>query len=301
MIIMKKIVVGVRGSKLSLIQSKWVLNEIKKKTPEFDYEIKIIQTSGDVDKKTAIHKVQNKDFFTDNIQKALLRGEIDIAIHSMKDLSGEMPEKLMLTEVPKREDPRDVLVLNGNYETLKELPSHLRIGTSSHKRGALIKEPLLQPTVLSIRGNVDERVKLVKENVFDGTVLAAAGLHRLNMSEAIDFYFDPKKFIPAPAQGILAIQIRKADSKLLETINKIAHEESNIQNKAERAFYEFGENQYKIIGGYCEVTDDHIELFAMLGDQDQYIKSSMKGKIGEEKKLAEDLFREMSEALINEK
>lgn len=298
---MKKIVVGVRGSKLSLIQSKGVLNEIKKKNPNVDYEIRIIKTSGDFDKKTAIHKVQNKDFFTDNIQKALLSKEIDMAIHSMKDLSSEMPENLMLTKVPKREDPRDVLVLNGKYETLKDLPSHLRIGTSSHKRGELIKEPLLQPTVLPIRGNVDERVKLVKDNIFDGTVLAAAGLHRLDMSEVIDFYFDPKRFIPAPAQGTLAIQIRKEDYNLLEIVNKIAHKESNIQNKAERTFYKLSESHYKIIGAYCEVTDEAIELFAMLGDQDQYIKSSKKGEVGNEVKLGEALFQEMSEALNNDK
>jgi hydroxymethylbilane synthase len=298
---MKKIVVGVRGSKLSLTQSKGVLNEIKKKNPDFDYEIKIIKTSGDFDKKTAIEKVQNKDFFTDNIQKALLGKEIDMAIHSMKDLSSEMPEALMLTKVPKRQDPRDVLVLNGNYETLKDLPSHLKIGTSSHKRGALINEPLLEPIVLPIRGNVDERTKLVKDNIFDGTVLAAAGLHRLNMSEIIDFYLNPKKFIPAPAQGTLAIQIRKEDSDLLESVNKIAHRESNIQNKVERAFYELSEIQYKIIGGYCEIKDESIELYGMLGDQEQYIKSSKKGEIGKEKKLAEDLFEEMSEALNNDK
>jgi hydroxymethylbilane synthase len=208
-----------------------------------------------------------------------------------------MPKALMLTKVPKREDPRDVLVLNGHYKTLKELPSHLRIGTSSHKRGALIKEPLLQPTVLPIRGNVDERIELVKDNVFDGTVLAAAGLHRLNMSHAIDFYLDPKKFIPAPAQGTLAIQLRKEESELLTIVNKIAHKESNIQTKAERAFYELSEHKYKIIGGYCEIKDENIELYAMLGDQEGYIKRSKKGMIGEEIVVAKALFREMSEAL----
>ena len=301
MITMKKIVVGVRGSKLSLTQSKRVLNQIKKMNSDFDYEIKIIKTSGDFDKKTAIDEVKNEDFFTDSIQKALLKKEIDMAIHSMKDLSSEMPKALMLTKVPKREDPRDVLVLNGNYETLKDLPSHLRIGTSSHKRGALIKEPLLQPTVLPIRGNVDERIELVKDNVFDGTVLAAAGLHRLNMSEVIDFYFDPKKFIPAPAQGTLAIQIRKEDRELLTIVNKIAHKESNTQTKAEREFYRLSKNIFKIIGGYCEVKDENIELYGMLGNQEGYIKRSKKGMIGEEILVAEELFKEMSEALKNDK
>lgn len=292
---MKKYVVGTRGSTLALTQTKWVLKELQNKNPEMTFELKVIETSGDQDKKTILSKVQNKDFFTDAIQQALLSEEIDLAVHSMKDLSSEMPETLLLLNPPKREDPRDVLILKKGITTLEELPKGATIATSSLRRRMLLKELRPDITCPAMRGNVDERIEKIKTQGLDGILLAAAGVKRLGRSEAIDVYLDETIFIPAPAQGILALQVHRERKDLIKKISKIQNAKATIQMKAERKFYALAENRYDSIGAFCQVNTDEITLYALLGKEGIYKKASFNATVGQEEMLAEKLFKKMEE------
>ncbi|NMB28310.1 MAG: hydroxymethylbilane synthase, partial [Tissierellia bacterium] len=204
-----KVVVGTRGSSLALSQTNIVINMIKQIHPNIEFEVKIIKTKGDILKDIAIDKLGGKKIFVKEIERELLEGTIDMAIHSMKDMPGELPKGLKLSFTPLREDYRDVFVFREGINSLDELPKGAKIGTGSKRRKYQILAYRPDLNIVPIRGNVETRIKKIETENLDGVILAAAGIKRLglNLGNRIS-YIDKKIMLPSPSQGILAIEIR---------------------------------------------------------------------------------------------
>lgn len=283
---MKKLIVGTRGSKLALIQTKNVINKIELANPDLNFEIKVIKTKGDIDKETSLEKLEGTNFFTYEIQRELINGEIDLAIHSMKDVSVDKIKGTKIVKTPKREDNRDVIVLNDKYDSIDDLPLNAKIGTSSTRRRLQLKSLRKDLNIVSMRGNVDQRIKKVKEGKYDGILLAAAGIKRLGLENNITKYLDQKDFIPACAQGILAIQIKEGNKDLQNAIEKIYDTKSERQRIAEREFEKQVKDEFECFGACLTFDNDKITLYGIIGDNKNYIKDSESLEIGKEKKLA---------------
>lgn len=236
--------VGSRESPLAIAQSEEVMSKLRTSFPAHDFTIVPISTSGDRDKVSSLQSL-GRGTFSKDIEDALLRGEVDLAVHSAKDLAPDLPDGLTLGGVLEREDPRDVLV-NRWGVTLAELPASARIGTGSPRRGAQILALRPDLHVLPIRGNVGTRLEKSRGSDYDGIVLAAAGLLRLGMQSEVTEYLDPHAFIPEAGQGTIALQVRWDDAQTMEMIAAVDHEPSRNSLTAERAFVE-------VIGGGCKV------------------------------------------------
>lgn len=294
-----KIVVGTRGSKLALIQSNWVVEELKKANPGVDFEVKVIKTKGDLITNLPLHKIGDKGLFTKEIEQQLLDGNIDMAIHSMKDMPSTLPKGLKFADVPKREDPRDVLVLREEYRSIDDLPEGAKIGTGSKRRMYQLLKYRPDLEIVNIRGNIDTRIKKIYDENLDGIVLAASGLIRAGFKDKISSYIPIDIMVPAPAQGALAIEIREDDTKIAEVISHIKDEKTEIQVAAERGFLAGVNGGCHIpMGAYCEIDGDNITLTGLYGEEDgsKLIIKSMDGKIEDANKigyhLAKDVLRE---------
>mgnify|MGYP001244037294 FL=1 len=236
--------VGSRESPLAIAQSEEVVSKLLTSFPAHDFTIVRISTGGDRDKVSSLQSL-GRGTFSKDIEDALLRGEVDLAVHSAKDLAPDLPDGLTLGGVLEREDPRDVLV-NRWGVTLAELPASARIGTGSPRRGAQILALRPDLHVLPIRGNVGTRLEKSRGSDYDGIVLAAAGLLRLGMQSEVTEYLDPHAFTPEAGQGTIALQVRRDDAQTMEMIAAVDHEPSRNSLTAERAFVD-------VIGGGCNV------------------------------------------------
>jgi len=228
----KIIRIGSRASKLALWQSEWVQTQLKERGVAS--EIQKIITKGDKILDVPLAKIGGKGLFVKEIEEALLREEIDIAVHSMKDMPAEMPEGLQLGPIPLREDPRDALISHKG-KALADLPQGALVGTSSLRRQAQLLALRPDLEIVSLRGNLDTRLRKVKAGEFEAILLAAAGLHRLGWASEITEYLAPDTFVPAIAQGALAIQFRQLDIETLDQILFLNHSETGVTIKAERA------------------------------------------------------------------
>jgi len=231
----KTIRIGTRGSKLALWQANWVKDTICLGFPEIKVSIITIKTTGDMIVDRPLAMVGGKGLFVKEIEKALMESSIDIAVHSMKDMPGELPDSLVIGAIPKRENPFDVLISRGNL-TLKELPAGARVGTSSLRRASQIKHVRPDLEIASIRGNLDTRLKKLASGEFDATLLAAAGLIRLGMEDVISEYMDEEVMLPAVGQGALCIQSRKEDRSMDPILALLNHPDTNTVVRGERAF-----------------------------------------------------------------
>lgn len=233
-----KIIIGTRGSKLALWQAEFTKNQLDKLGIETS--IKIIKTKGDKIQHLSFDKIEGKGFFTKEIEDALLAKEIDLAVHSMKDLPTNSPEGLTISAVSYRENPADWLLINKNAVTEKgplPLKENAIVGTSSARRKAQMLSFRPDISLKDIRGNVPTRIDKLRQGQFDAILLAAAGLERLeiDLSEFKVFKFDPREMVPAPAQGVLAFQTRTEDKATRKIIHQIHHkgvaELTNIERK----------------------------------------------------------------------
>ncbi|RDI90524.1 porphobilinogen deaminase [Thermosipho africanus Ob7] len=249
-----KIKVGTRGSKLALIQTNMVVERLKSKLSNVSFEVIPIKTKGDIVKKP-VEKIGGKGVFVSDIEKLLLNGEIDIAIHSMKDMPSKIPDGLYLTSVLKREDARDVFVGKNDFFLLE---SGAKIGTSSKRR--MFQLSMLRPDIeiVPIRGNVDTRLKRIGE--LDGIVLAAAGLKRLGLEKKITNYFSIEQVVPAPCQGILALEFTSKFLPLFEKVkDEIVDPDTEYVSKIERKVLSIsGFDCNTPFGFYCEKNDDNL-------------------------------------------
>lgn len=264
-----KIVVGTRGSKLAVTQTNWVIDRLKEKNPSVEFEVKIIKTKGDIIQHVSLDKIGDKGLFVKEIEQQLLDGGIDMAVHSMKDMPSSLPKGLKFASIPKREDPRDVLILKEGYSSLEDLPKGATIGTGSKRRKYQLLNHRPDLNIVSIRGNVDTRIRKIVDENLDGVVLAASGILRVGLEEKISYYLPTDIVVPAPAQGALAIEIRKNEPKIDEVINSLKDEITEIQVAAERGFLDGVNGSCHIpMGAYCEVDGEKIKLTGLYGDEE---------------------------------
>lgn len=297
-----KIKVGSRGSALALAQTEWVIGRMKEKNPAAQFEIKIIKTKGDRILDIALDKIGDKGLFVKEIEKELLSGDIDMAVHSMKDMPSETPQGLLICKSPLREDPRDALVLREGLSDIGGLPEGALIGTGSKRRESQIASIRPDINTAGIRGNIVTRLEKLREQNLDGIMLAAAGLKRLGLEGRISQYMSLESFLPAPAQGTLAIEIRSDDKRLIELADSISDTETCIQTAAERAFLAAsGGGCHMPIGAYCSIDGERLRLDGLLGTEDgsKTVRMRVEGIRGEEaelgRKLAEMMLKELSQ------
>lgn len=302
---MRKIVVGSRRSKLALTQTNWVINQLKSFGLPFEFEIKEIVTKGDKILDVTLSKVGGKGLFVKEIEQAMLDGDIDMAVHSMKDMPGILPEGLTIGCVPEREDHRDALI-SKDHKKLSELPSGAIVGTSSLRRSAqlLIDRPDLE--IKWIRGNIDTRLEKLKTEDYDAIILAAAGLSRMGWSkEVVTEFLEPEVCLPAVGQGALAIECRENDHELLDLLAKFTDESTQLAVTAERTFLTKMEGGCQVpIAGFASVSDhNEISFTGLIASPDgkEVYKEQVSGKdpkeIGE--KIAELLTNQGAKALID--
>lgn len=255
----QKIKIGTRGSMLALWQAKFTQQLLK--DLGVDSELMVIQTKGDKIQHLSFDKIEGKGFFTKEIETALLAGEVDMAVHSMKDMPTTQPEGLSLTAVSYREDPADWLVINKSSVDTSQLFQFKKdavIGTSSARRKAQMLDYRPDIQLKDIRGNVPTRLKKLQEGQFDAILLAAAGLKRLEMDleEFELFSFNPEEFVPAPAQGVLCYQTKTEDLATRRILKQIHHNEVARVTNVERKILQLLDGGCHMpLGAYC--TRDH--------------------------------------------
>lgn len=267
---MRKLIVGSRRSKLALKQSQQFIDKLKAVDPNLEIEIKEIVTKGDriVDKQ--LSKVGGKGLFVKEIENELFNKDIDMAIHSLKDVPSVMPEGLTLGCIPDRENPFDAYISN-NHVPIDELPAGSIVGTSSLRRGAQIIAQYPHLEIKWIRGNIDTRLSKLETEDFDAIILAAAGLKRMGWSEDIvTSYLDDGTVVPAIGQGALGIECRSDDHELLELLNKVHKQEVADCVTAERTFLKRMNGSCQVpIGGYAtKNNDDTIEFTGLIMSTD---------------------------------
>ncbi len=254
--------IGSRGSALALWQARYVAERLRE--IGVDTRLEIIKTTGDFLQSVSLTKAGGKGLFTKEIEDALLRGSIDLAVHSLKDLPTQNPDGLTLAAIPEREDPRDALI---GYD-LATLPERAHVGTSSLRRSAQLLALRPDLRISAIRGNVDTRLRKLKEQQFDAIMLAAAGLHRLGLTAEIAQVLSPEEICPAPGQGALAIQTR-TEGAALEVCSRLNHQPSEQAVNAERAVLAaLGSGCQLPVGAYASVSGHELHLMAIVVSTD---------------------------------
>jgi len=285
---MRKLVkLGTRGSLLATTQSTWVKKQIEAQHPDITVEMVKIVTKGDKILDVPLAKVGGKGLFVKEIEEALLRKDIDLAVHSMKDVPSELPEELHLGIIPPRENPHDAFISN-DFGSLNELPQRAVVGTSSLRRRAQLAALRPDLEIVDLRGNLDTRLRKLDEGQFAAIILAAAGLNRLGMSDRATGYFTAKEMLPAVGQGALGIELRKDDAELLDGLSFLNDEKTTIAVAAERAFLFRLEGGCQVpIGAFAEVDNGSVELTGLIASIDgkTVLKESMQGPIGEAREL----------------
>jgi hydroxymethylbilane synthase len=238
------LIIGSRGSKLALAQSTWVRQEIMRRSPGSTVEIRIIKTAADKDQKSSIRSGSGTGVFVKELEDALISGNIDLAVHSMKDVPTRIPDGLEIAAIPPREDPRDAMISLSRLSSSRDLPQQAIIGTGSIRRQAQLLALRPDLVVKDIRGNVDTRLGKLDAGSYDAVVLACAGLNRLGMRDKISLIFDTRDLLPAPGQGALALEVRHDDRRAMEMITDLNHRETAIAVLAEREFL-------RAMGGGC--------------------------------------------------
>lgn len=260
---------GTRQSALALAQSEQIVRLMNERhAGQVAVELVPIETRGDRNQDVPLHLVNDPQFFSHEIEAALLRREIDFAVHSLKDLPLAQPPGLVLVSYPRREQPEDVLVSRGG-QTLAELPPGARIGTSSLRRRALLRRLRPDVTCVPVRGPVDKRLRQLDTGEYDALVLAAAGLRRLGLADRITEVLDPAEFPPAPGQGALVFQARANDEAVHGWLRPLQHGATALAVMAERACLEtLGGGNELPVGALCRMVGKRLHLHAMVVSPD---------------------------------
>ncbi len=284
-----KYIVGTRGSKLALTQTGWVVEQMCGYFPEDIFEIKIIETKGDLVQDVPLDKVGGSGIFVKELERALLNKSVDFAVHSLKDMPSQMADGLCLAAFPKREDPLDVLLTTHPIDTIDGLPQNPVIGTGSlrrrHQFAQLRQDALFEP----IRGNIDTRIMKLKAGL-DGIILAQAGINRLkpDLDGVRAIRLSAAQMLPAPCQGILGLQAREADRELIQKLKRLDDPQTAMQALEERAFLKSAMGNCHIpIGCCCMPVEDGLQLEGILGHNDgldlirRVITGKSDGNLGE--------------------
>jgi len=277
-----KLLVGTRGSKLALAQTQIVIKSLSRLNESFEFEIIPIKTSGDIENFKPLFYLDRKGIFEKEINESVVKGDVDFAIHSIKDVPAVIHPDLIIASIPQRDSVNDVLITKSKM-SLDQLPIGSIIGTSSLRRAIQIISFRNDLKVRPLRGNIDTRIEKALKGEYDAIVLAEAGLKRLGKEQYISERFDPKKFLPAAGQGALAIVCNKQNRKLVKLLQKIEHVPSRISIKAERSFISKIEGGCRFpIGVYANLSSKtrKINFYAKIFSSDGLENISIK-KIGD--------------------
>lgn len=260
--------IGTRASLLAVTQSTWVKNQIEQAHPGTQVELVKITTKGDRILDVPLAKVGGKGLFVKEIEDALLAGEVDLAVHSMKDVPTELPEGLHIGIIPVRETPRDAF-LSVRFPSISALPEGATVGTSSLRRKSQLMALRPDLNIVDLRGNIDTRLRKLDEGLFDAIILAGAGLHRLGKAERITTLLDPEQMLPAISQGALGIELRRDDTELLAGLQFLHHPATATAVAAERAFLLRLEGGCQVpIGAHATLVGDQIFLSGLVAAVD---------------------------------
>lgn len=294
---MKPLRIGTRGSALALAQANWVKNEIERQRPGTVVSLEIIKTSGDRFVEASLQAIGGKGVFTKEIEEALLGGEIEIAVHSMKDLPTELTPGLAILAVPEREDPRDVLVSRGGAR-LMELPAGARIGTGSLRRKAQVLSCRPDLVVTAIRGNIDTRLNKLDAGEVEALVVAAAGLIRIGREDRISEFLSGDICVSAVAQGALAIEGRD-DEVTREELAFLHDVPTALEVQAERALLRrLGGGCYVPVGARAQVYGELMEINAIVADPNG--SPLCKAELAGMAEKAEALGKELADRLLGQ-
>ena len=302
----KQIRIGTRSSALALWQAEWVKSELEKRYPGMIVSLTKIKTTGDKILDVPLAQVGGKGLFVKEIEEAMLSDEIDIAVHSMKDVPTLFPDGLHLGAITKREDPRDALLSNRGL-SFNALPNGAKIGTSSLRRQAQLLHARPDFAIHQLRGNVDTRIRKLKEGHFDAIILAAAGVRRLGLAEHVTEYLDPEISLPAIGQGALGIECRVDDRELNDLISFFNHQDTRTCVIGERALLRRLEGGCQVpIACHGRMQSGTLLLIGLVGSVDgkRIIKDSLEGapekaeKLG--KTLAEKLLSQGADVILRE-
>jgi hydroxymethylbilane synthase len=292
----RKIKIGSRGSPLALWQANWIKGQLEKQYPDIPVEIVIIKTSGDKIQDVPLAKIGGKGLFVKEIEEALLRKDIDFAVHSMKDMPIKFPYALCIASVTKRENPFDALISKNNIK-LDELPKGAKVGTGSLRRISQLLHYRSDLDLIPLRGNLDTRIKKLKTEGLDAIILAAAGLIRMGWEDKISEIIGPEILLPAMGQGAVGIEARKSDVDNQILLADLDDENTHLALDAERAIVTQLEGGCNVpIGAFATIEADEITVQGLVASLDG--KTLHKQVIKGDKVQAVKLGKELGEALI---
>lgn len=314
-ILKRKIRIGTRGSKLALWQAGWIKARLEEQYPEITVSLIRIKTTGDKILDVPLSKVGGKALFVKEIEEALLRGEIDLAVHSMKDMPIELPEGLYIAGITERIDPRDALIISQksnpnmgiNKSLLYDLPQGARVGTSSLRRQCQLRAIRADLDIINLRGNLDTRIRRLDEGQFDAIIVASAGVKRLGLESRISEYLLPEIILPAIGQGVLGIEARKDDTYIGGPVHFLNDEKTSLCVKAERAFLKRLEGGCQVpIAAHARINNCLLVMDGLVGSVsgDRIVRGYIEGEPKESEaigiKLAEDLLLRGARGILDE-
>nr|WP_320011704.1 hydroxymethylbilane synthase [uncultured Desulfobulbus sp.] len=298
--------IGTRASLLAVTQSTWVKNQIEQAHPQTQVELVKITTKGDKILDVPLAKVGGKGLFVKEIEDALLAGEVDLAVHSMKDVPTELPEGLHIGIIPVRETPFDAFISN-KYESIAVLPQGATMGTSSLRRKSQLAALRPDLNIVDLRGNIDTRLRKLDEGLYDAIILAGAGLNRLGMTERITTLLPASEMLPAISQGALGIELRQDDSELFAGLQFLHHQPTAVTVAAERAFLLTLEGGCQVpIGAFATLNEESVSLTGLIAEVNgsRILTDTLTGTAADAailgKTLAQQLLDQGGKAILDE-
>jgi hydroxymethylbilane synthase len=302
----RSLVLGTRASRLAVWQAEWVQTRLREIAPDVTVTLQRIKTSGDRILDAPLAKIGGKGLFVKEIEEALLQGAIDLAVHSMKDVPTALPDGLDILCVPEREDPRDALI-SREGKALDQLPQGARVGTSSLRRQSQLLHRRPDVTIEMLRGNLDTRLRKLREGEFDAIVLAAAGLKRMGWAEQITEYLPPTVSLPAIGQGALGIEGRRDDEFVRQIVSALEHPPTRVAVTAERALLDRLEGGCQVpIAAHATIAGTRLRLEGLVASVDgrRIVQDVVEGPSADARqlgaKLGEQLLSQGGKAILNE-
>lgn len=303
----KKLVIATRGSKLALWQAEYVRSLLREKYPELLVELNVIKTSGDKITQVPLAQIGGKGLFVKEIEHALLDGSADLAVHSIKDLPGELSESLELGAFPERGDAADCF-LSEKYRNIFELPQKAVIGTSSVRRRSQLRALRPDLSIETLRGNLDTRIRKLREGMFDGIVVAAAGLNRLGLGASFAYRLTPPEFLPGVGQGGLGVEMLSGNTEIQELLADIDHVPTRYTINAERSFLRRLQGSCQVpIGGIARIKGQNtLQLSGLVSDLEGNNIISSQGEDYPENalelgtRIAEDVLNKGAQRILEE-
>ncbi len=296
---MELLTVATRRGELAIAQTQFIIASLKAKHPDVEIRIQEITTAGDRDRGTALWNLKDTGFFTSFLEEALLAGAADFAVHSFKDLPTREREGLAVTAICDRKWPEDCLLAKQPLGSIDELPRSARVGTSSLRRAAQLRHLRPDLEVVPLRGNVQTRIRKLHTTDLDAIVLARAGLERLGLTGEISVIFDPRRFIPAPAQGALAVQTRSDDERTVGVVRSIDDEASRAVAQAERqVLVTMKCGCHAPVGAYARCRHGVVEIHAFIADVQgrNMLSTHIEGPASRGRQLGERIAAELLDA-----